>query len=134
MMADMSDDARASAHGQADDETPGDPATIRSGFLKNVLGLAVSLVLTLASFWVAGTHAVWGPGIPILLAALAIGQMGVHLVFFLHISSGPEGVNNILALAFGVFVVALVVFGSLIIMANLDAGMVPMDALMRMQR
>jgi hypothetical protein len=30
--------------------------------------------------------------------------------------------------------VALVVFGSLIIMANLDAGMVSMDGLMRMQR
>ena len=58
-----------------------------------------------------------------LLAALAIGQMGVHLVFFLHISSGPEGTNNILALAFGVFVVGLVVFGSILIMANLDANM-----------
>ena len=117
-----------------EDETPGDAATIRGGFTKNVLGLAASIVLTLASFWVAGTGSVWGPGIPILLAALAIGQMGVHLVFFLHISSGPEGTNNILALAFGVFVVALVVFGSLIIMANLDAGMVDMDALMKMQR
>ena len=51
---------------------------------------------------------------------LAIGQMGVHLVFFLHITSAPDQTNNFLALAFGVFVVALVVFGSLIIMANLS--------------
>jgi cytochrome o ubiquinol oxidase operon protein cyoD len=117
-----------------DQETPGDSPDLRSGLVKNLIGLAGSIVLTLASFWVAGTGTVWGPGIPVLLAALAIGQMGVHLVFFFHISSGPEGANNILALAFGVFVVALVVFGSLIIMANLDARMVPMDALMRMQR
>jgi len=104
-------------------ETPGGVGAWRPGLAKAVIGLAVSVVLTLASFWAAGTHLVWGPGVPVLLAALAIGQMGVHLVFFLHISSGPEGTNTILALAFGVFVVALVVFGSLVIMANLDAGM-----------
>jgi cytochrome o ubiquinol oxidase operon protein cyoD len=117
-----------------DQEIPGESTSLRSGLLKNLMGLAASIVLTLASFWAAGTDSVWSPGIPVLLAALAIGQMGVHLVFFLHISSGPEGTNNILALAFGVFVVALVVFGSLIIMANLDGGMVSMEGLTRMQR
>ena len=116
-----------------DAETPGATPDWRSGLAKSLLGLAASVVLTLASFWAAGTGLVWGPGVPVLLAALAIGQMGVHLVFFLHISSGPEGTNTILALAFGVFVVALVVFGSLLIMANLDAGMAGMDGLMRMQ-
>ena len=115
-------------------ELPGDPLDWKSGLVKSLIGLAASIVLTLASFWAAGTHLVWGPGVPVLLAALAIGQMGVHLVFFLHVSSGPEGTNTILALAFGVFVVALVVFGSLIIMANLDAGMTGMDGLTRMQR
>jgi cytochrome o ubiquinol oxidase operon protein cyoD len=116
------------------DDTPGDAPDFRAGLLKNLAGLALSAFLTLASFWAAGTGSVWAPGVPVLLAALAIGQMGVHLVFFLHVSSGPEGTNNILALAFGVFVVALVVFGSIVIMDSLDGGMVPMDALMRMQR
>lgn len=60
--------------------------------------------------------------------------MAVHLVLFVHVSSGPEGANNILALAFGVFVVALVVFRSLIIMANLDENMLPMDQLLQTQR
>ena len=129
------DEAREEKVDGPDDETPGSAASFRSGLTKNLIGLAVSVILTLGSFWAAGTGSVWGPGVPILLAALAIGQMGVHLVFFLHISSGPESTNNILALAFGVFVVALVVFGSLIIMANLDAHMMPtMDALMKMQR
>jgi cytochrome o ubiquinol oxidase operon protein cyoD len=128
-------DERDKRHAQADDaETPGDAPDWRAGLTKALMGLAASIVLTGASFWAAGTGLVWGPGIPVLLAALAIGQMGVHLVFFLHISSGPEGTNTILALAFGVFVVALVVFGSMMIMANLDAGMQGMDGLMRMQR
>ena len=97
-------------------------------------GLGFAIVLTLASFWAAGTNTVWEPAVPILLAALAIGQMGVHVVFFFHISSGPGDTNNFLALVFGVFVVGLVVFGSILIMANLDANMVPMDKLMKMQR
>ena len=128
-------DERDQRHAQSDDqERPGDPPDWKSGLVKSLMGLAASLVLTLASFWAAGTHLVWEPGVPVLLAALAIGQMGVHLVFFLHISSGPESTNTILALAFGVFVVALVVFGSLVIMANLDAGMAGVEGLMRMQR
>ena len=127
---DEKDQRHAQSKGQ---ETPGESADWRSGLAKAGMGLAASIVLTLASFWAAGTHAVWGPGVPVLLAALAIGQMGVHLVFFLHVSSGPEGTNNILALLFGVFVVALVVFGSMVIMGSLEAGMAPMEGLMRMQ-
>lgn len=96
-------------------------------------GLALAAILTLASFWAAQTGLVYGPAVPILLAALAVGQMGVHLVFFLHISSGPEDTNNILALAFGVFVVGLVVFGSMLIMSNLNANMMPASSLMQMQ-
>ena len=128
-------DEREQRHEQSgDSETPGESPDWKSGLAKPLMGLGASIVLTLASFWAAGTPLVWGPGVPVLLAALAIGQMGVHLVFFLHVSSGPEGTNTILALAFGVFVVALVVFGSLVIMANLDAGMTGMDGLMRMPR
>jgi heme/copper-type cytochrome/quinol oxidase subunit 4 len=40
-------------------------------------------------------------------------------------SSGPESTNNILALAFGVLIVFLVIAGSLWIIANLNANMMP---------
>ena len=52
------------------------------------------------------------------LAVLAIAQMGVHLVFFLHITTGADNTNNVLALAFGVLIVLLVIAGSLWIMAQ----------------
>lgn len=99
-----------------------------------LLGLGLAILLTLASFGAALTHVVWAPGLAVLLAVLAIAQMGVHLVFFLHVSSSPDSANTILALAFGIFVVGLVVFGSLIIMANLNNNMLPMEQLMQMQR
>ncbi len=99
-----------------------------------LLGLGLAILLTLASFGAALTHFVWAPGLAVLLAVLAIAQMGVHLVFFLHVSSSPDSTNTILALAFGIFVVGLVVFGSLIIMANLNNNMIPMEQLIQMQR
>ena len=97
-----------------------------------LIGLAYAVVLTLASFWAASTNLIYAPGVPILLGVLAIAQMGVHLVFFLHISSAADQTNNFLALAFGTFVVCLIVFGSLIIMGNLN-HMMPMQRLMQMQ-
>ena len=88
-----------------------------------LIGLAYALALTIASFWAASTDLVFPPGVPVLLGVLAIAQMGVHLAFFLHISSAPDQANNFLALAFGVFVVALIIFGSMIIMTNLNHNM-----------
>jgi cytochrome o ubiquinol oxidase subunit IV len=99
-----------------------------------LVGFGFAIILTLASFGAVATHLVWAPGLPVLLAVLAIAQMGVHLVFFLHVSSAPDSANTVLALAFGIFIVGLVVFGSMIIMANLNTHMMPMDQLMQMQR
>ena len=104
-------------------------------FATYTVGLAFALLLTGASFVVSQTDLLWAPGVPAGLAVLAIAQMGVHLVFFLHIGTGPDNTNNVLALAFGVLVVALIVSGSLWIMAHLNANMVlPASAIMEMQR
>jgi cytochrome o ubiquinol oxidase operon protein cyoD len=70
--------------------------------------------------------------VPLGLAALAITQMGIHLAFFLHITSGPDSTNNVLALAFGVLIVALVIAGSLWIMTNLNQNMMPSSELMNL--
>ena len=96
------------------------------------IGLALAVILTATSFWVANTSLLWAPGIPLGLAVLAIAQMGVHLVFFLHITTGPDNTNNVLALAFGVLIVILVVAGSLWIMTNLNDNMMPSAELMNL--
>jgi cytochrome o ubiquinol oxidase operon protein cyoD len=119
---------------QAQGKAPGVDPHQHHGARSYLIGLTYALALTGASFWAASTPLVYAPGVPILLATLAIAQMGVHVAFFLHISTAPDQANNFLALAFGVFVTALIVFGSLLIMANLNHHMMPMDELMKMQR
>jgi cytochrome o ubiquinol oxidase subunit IV len=98
-----------------------------------VMGFALAIVLTIASFWVAGTTLIYGPALAVALLVLAVAQMGVHLVFFLHLTTDPDNTNNVLALAFGVLIVCLVVFGSIWVMIHMNQNMMPMDRSLHMQ-
>ena len=60
--------------------------------------------------------------------------MRIHLIFFLHMGSGPDNVNNIMALAFGVVIVFLIIIGSLYIMGNLNQNMMPAAQMLNMQQ
>ena len=105
---------------------PGEPHdSILSETISYIVGLALALLLTGISFWVASTSTLWGPGVAVGLVVLAIAQMGIHLVFFLHITTGPDNTNNVLALAFGVLIVFLVMIGTIWIMYHLAANMGP---------
>jgi len=97
-----------------------------------VVGLVLALGLTAISFWVASTSSLWGAGVATGLVVLAIAQMGIHLVFFLHITSGPDNTNNVLALAFGVLIVFLVMVGTIWIMAHMNANMGPAPEMMNL--
>ena len=123
------------------DRAPGDTSPFAqaqdraapSGLLIYTIGLFLAVILTATSFWAANTSLLWAPGVPLGLAVLAIAQIGVHLVFFLHITTGRDNTNNVLALAFGMLIVILVIGGSLWIMTNLNANMMPSADLMNLQ-
>jgi cytochrome o ubiquinol oxidase subunit IV len=119
-----------------EDHAPGDEPVDSAGhWVANAnLGLGFSIVLTVAAFVLAGSHMIYAPAVPVALIVLAIAQMGVHLVFFLHVTTGPDNTNNVLALAFGILVVFLLVAGSIWIMNHLETNMMPMNQLMQMQR
>jgi len=113
---------------------PGEPHdSLLSETLSYVVGLGFALLLTGVSFWVASTSSIWGPGVAVGLVVLAIAQMGVHLVFFLHITTGPDNTNNVLALAFGVLIVFLVMIGTIWIMGHMNANMGPSPEMMNLQ-
>ena len=132
----MSDDT---TEGFADeDRAPGeeirDSKAIASGVRGYLVGLGIAALLTLASFTAGATGLIYGPALPVALVALAVAQMGVHLVFFLHVTTGPDNTNNVLALAFGVLIVALVLVGSIWIMAHVNHNLMSMDDMLRQQR
>ena len=122
----------------ASDTAPGDERLDGSGVFQGVrgylTGLVLALALTAASFLVRTSGWVYAPAIPAALVVFAIAQMGVHLVFFLHLTTGPDSINNVMALAFGLLIVFLVIAGSLWIMAHLNHNMMPMTQMMQMQR
>jgi cytochrome o ubiquinol oxidase subunit IV len=93
-----------------EDRTPGvEEHESTASYLSYTAGLGLAILATIASFVVAQTNLLWAPGVSVGLVVLAFAQIGVHLVFFLHLGSGPESTNNILALAFGVLIVFLVI-------------------------
>jgi cytochrome o ubiquinol oxidase subunit IV len=109
------------------DRTPGvEDHEPTASYLSYSVGLGLAIIATIASFIVAQTNLLWPPGIPVGLIVLALAQIGVHLVFFLHLGSGADSTNNILALAFGVLIVFLVIAGSVWIIANLNDNVMPM--------
>jgi cytochrome o ubiquinol oxidase subunit IV len=114
---------------QFGDRSPGvEEQETTATVLSYSVGLGLAIVATIASFVVAKTNLLWAPGISVGLIVLAFAQIGVHLVFFLHLGSGPDNTNNILALAFGIFIVFLVIAGSIWIIANLHANMMELPA------
>jgi cytochrome o ubiquinol oxidase operon protein cyoD len=111
-----------------DDRTPGvEEYEPSASYLSYTVGFGLAIVATIASFVVSQTGLLWPPGVAVGLIVLAFAQIGVHLVFFLHLGSGPDNTNNILALAFGVLIVFLVITGSIWIIANMHANMMDMS-------
>jgi cytochrome o ubiquinol oxidase operon protein cyoD len=87
------------------------------------IGFALSILLTLFAFWVV-------PGLPAVLIYpalifLALAQLLVQLICFLHLGSGAQSRWNLAALAFTIIIVGILVAGSLWIMYNLSHMMVP---------
>ena len=109
------------------DRTPGvEHQESTASVVSYTAGLALAILLTIASFVVSQTNLLWPPGVLPGLIVLAVAQIGVHLVFFLHMGIGSDNTNNVLALAFGALVVFLVIAGAIGIMADLNY-MMPMS-------
>jgi cytochrome o ubiquinol oxidase operon protein cyoD len=110
-----------------DDSAPGDERLDGSGVAHGVRGYLIGLLFAIglsgASFYCAQSHLIWAGGIAAAVTALAIGQMGVHLVFFLHLTTAPDNVNNVLALAFGVLIVGIIIAGTVWIMFVMNHNM-----------
>jgi cytochrome o ubiquinol oxidase subunit IV len=107
-------------------ELPPEPhgGGVRAELTGYAIGLVLAAALTAAAFFSLGSHSIYAPGIVMAVIVLGLAQVGVHLVFFLHMTTSPDNTNNILALAFGLVIVCIVVFGTIWAMYHMNHNMI----------
>ena len=95
-----------------------------------ILGYVLSLLITLFGAVLLGHHVFIAEHaypshtlLAVVFVGLALFQLVVQLVFFLHIGKGEKGRTNLPVLAFTLIIVCILVGGTLWIMANLDHNM-----------
>lgn len=111
-------------HGDAHHPSDGLPHVSRRDY---ITGFLLAAALTAVPFWLVMSHPLGSPGLTgFVVMGLAMVQVVVHMVYFLHMNSRSEGGWTLLALLFTILLVAIVLSGSLWVMYHLDANMMPM--------
>lgn len=88
-----------------------------------ITGLIFSFLLTAAAFLLVSRHMMSDTTLYISVAILAVIQFCVQSLCFLRLNAGPEGRWNLYPFMFAVFVVFVVIGGSLWIMYNMNYNM-----------
>src|SRR5471032_575241 len=91
-----------------------------------VIGFVLSIVLTAIPFGLVmdAKHYSFGAGTVLAaILALAVVQVFVHVVYFLHMDRSAEQRWNVVAFAFTVMILVIVVSGSVWIMHNATTNM-----------
>jgi len=91
-----------------------------------MIGFVLSIILTAVPFGLVMNANHYGFGVDTVLAAilaLAVVQVFVHVVYFLHMDRSAEQRWNVLAFSFTVMILAIVVAGSIWIMHNATSNM-----------
>ena len=94
------------------------------GFYESyIIGFVLAVVLTVASFAAVMTHAL-APGMALAaLGVLAVVQIVVHLVFFLHMNTSNEQSWNLMCFIFAAVSVIVIIGGTLFIMHDTAINM-----------
>lgn len=121
----MSADTHTHAHGHAHGHDHGHdaPHSTRGGY---ITGFLLSVVLTAIPFgivmggWIADTQLAVA-----ICAGLAMVQIVVHMIYFLHMNSKSEQGWTLMALVFTVIIIVIALAGSLWVMYNMNINMMP---------
>jgi cytochrome o ubiquinol oxidase operon protein cyoD len=111
--------------GHADDALHGLPQAALKDYFQ---GFVLSVILTSIPFWLVMAKVIPSPGITIvIILGLAIFQIIVHVIYFLHMSPKVEGGWSVLALIFTLVLVVIALAGSLWVMYHLNHNMMPVS-------
>ncbi len=99
------------------------------GTLKGyITGFVLAVILTAIPFWlVMGDVLADAQTTALVIMALAVVQIVVHMVYFLHMNTRSEGGWTMLALIFTVVLVVITLSGSLWVMYHLNHNMMPIS-------
>jgi cytochrome o ubiquinol oxidase operon protein cyoD len=90
-----------------------------------IVGFILSAILTVIPFWLIMSQTMTGFSAVWVIAGFAAAQVAVQVYFFLHVDFSPEQRNTLYSFLFTLFVVAIVMVGSLWIMHNANENMMP---------
>jgi cytochrome o ubiquinol oxidase subunit IV len=92
-------------------------------------GSILSIILTVIPFWLVMSGALENAtAITVIIFALAIVQIIVHVVCFLHVDSRAENGWTLLAFIFTAIIVIITIVGTIWVMYNMNLNMMPMSA------
>ena len=119
------DEAHVPDHHGADEELDHDTLQITVGGY--VTGFVLSVVLTAIPFWlVMGKVFASSTVTTFVILGLAMVQIYVHMVFFLHMTSKAEGGWPWMSLIFTLVLLVIMLSGSMWIMYHLQANTMPL--------
>ncbi len=94
------------------------------GSLKSyIIGFILSILLTIIPYVLVVNHVLASESTFIAIVVLAVLQLLVQLIFFLHLSTAPAYRNTLLSFIFTVIVLFILVAGTLWIMYNMNVNM-----------
>ena len=116
-------EAHHADHHDDDDDRGGASHSTFKGYMT---GFVLAVILTAIPFWlvigkVLPTSNITG----LVILAIAAVQIVVHMIYFLHMNTRSEGGWSLLALAFTVVLLAIMLSGSIWVMYHLNANMMP---------
>jgi len=92
-------------------------------FKAYMTGLVLCILLTLAAFGLVEGKLLSDTLLYAALSVLAIAQLFVQSICFLRLNASPVGLWNLMPFIFSIFIVSVLVGGSLWIMYNLNYNM-----------
>lgn len=117
----------AAAHQGASDRNHGGNAAGSHASLRGYLiGFGLAVVLTAVAFWLVMSGVLDNKrATGLVIAALAMAQIVVHMIYFLHMNTRSEGGWIMMALIFTLVMVVIGLVGSIWVMYHLNANMMP---------
>ncbi|MBX6333999.1 cytochrome o ubiquinol oxidase subunit IV [Candidatus Saccharibacteria bacterium] len=101
-----------------------DHEVTHGSYISYVVGFVLSVALTLVAYFAVVNGWMTGWSVLLFVTALAIAQLLVQLLFFLHMSQEKRPRFNLMTFGYAVMVVVILVIGSLWIMYNMRYNMV----------